>query len=89
MSAWEIAGGIAVLFFSVLISVVCLMQEQKPQSMSSALMGGADMDSYFGKNKGRTKEARLAKLTTILSIILGVVVILLNIVYPIIKKAIG
>lgn len=88
MSGWEIAGGIAILVISVLVNVVCLMQEQKPQSMSSALMGGPDTDSYFGRNKGRTKEARLAKLTTVLSILLGVVLILLNIVYPIIEKAI-
>lgn len=89
MSAWEIAGGIVILVLSVVLNIICLMQEQKPQSMSSALTGGPDMDSYYGKNKGRTKEAILAKFTTFISIVIVVVILLLNIVLPIIEKAIS
>lgn len=86
MSGWEIAGGIILLVLGVIINVVCLMQEQKPQSASSALSGSMDTSSFYSQNKGRTKEARLAKLTRNLSIIMVVVVLLMNIVLPIVEK---
>jgi preprotein translocase subunit SecG len=90
MSTWEIITGIVVLVLSVLINIICLMQEQKPQSASSALAGAsADMDSYYGKNQGRTKEAILAKITRTLAIIFFVVIIAMDIVIPIIEKAIS
>ena len=90
MSTWEIITGFVVLVLSVLVNVICLMQEQKPQSASSALGGAApEMDSYYGKNQGRTKEAILAKITRTLSIILFVVILVMNIVVPIIEKHLG
>ena len=90
MSTWEIITGIVVLVLSVLVNVIWLMQEQKPQSASSALGGaGPEMDSYYGKNQGRTKEAILAKITRTLSIILFVVVLVMNVVIPIIEKHLG
>lgn len=90
MATWEIVTGIIVLALSVFVNVICLMQEQKPQSASSALGGGGpEMDSYYGKNQGRTKEARLAKITRFLAIVLFLVILVMNVVIPIIEKQLG
>lgn len=65
---------IAVLVVHVILSLfiiaVVLMQPAKVQGLSSAITGGAE--TFFGKNKSRTYEGKLSKLTTI-SMILFVV----------------
>ena len=70
MSGIQIALGIALIIVSVIIIVVVLMQESKAE-LSGAISGGTS-ESFFGKNKGRTKEAKLGKLTVIFGIVFGV-----------------
>lgn len=53
----------AVILVSIAIVVLVLLQESKSQGLSGAIAGGAD--SFFGKNKGRTIEAKLVKLTKV------------------------
>ena len=56
----------AVLIVSALIIIVTVMlQQSKQQGLSGAIAGGAD--TFFDKNKGRTKDALLAKLTKIVA----------------------
>jgi len=82
MPIYEIICGALVLLFSLLIVILCLMQDTKSQqSMTSALGGGVN-DSFYGKNEGRTREAMLAKLTRTLGILLFVVIIGMSIVGP-------
>jgi preprotein translocase subunit SecG len=58
----------AVLIISALIIIVTVMlQQSKQQGLSGAIAGGAD--TFFEKNKGRTKEALLAKITKIIAIV--------------------
>jgi len=65
---------IAVLVVHVILSLfiiaVVLMQPSKVQGLSSAIAGGAE--TFFGKNKARTYEGKLSRLTTI-SMILFVI----------------
>lgn len=65
---------IAVLVVHVILSIfiiaVVLMQPSKVQGLSSAIAGGAE--TFFGKNKARTYEGKLSRLTTI-SMILFVI----------------
>lgn len=65
---------IAVLVVHVILSLfiiaVVLAQPAKVQGLSSAIAGGAE--TFFGKNKSRTYEGKLSKLTTI-SMILFVI----------------
>jgi preprotein translocase subunit SecG len=65
---------IAVLVVHVILSLfiiaVVLMQPAKVQGLSSAIAGGAE--TFFGKNKSRTYEGKLSRLTTI-SMILFVI----------------
>ena len=41
-----------------------LFQSSKSQGLSGSIAGGAE--TFFGKNKGRTMEAKLEKITKIL-----------------------
>ncbi len=85
MTALEIVIGAAILLVSLIITIICLMQEQKPQNATSAL-SGASNDSFYDKNRGRTKEARLKKFTTILAVLFFVLVLFMDIVMPLITK---
>lgn len=57
-----IISGIYVVLCAALITVV-LFQESKQQGLSGAIAGTAE--TFFGKNKGRTIDAKLKKLTAI------------------------
>ena len=47
--------GAILVFASVIIIVTVMLQQSKQQGLSGAIAGGAD--TFFEKNKGRTKEA--------------------------------
>lgn len=85
MGTLEIIIGAAILLVSLIITIICLMQEQKPQNATSAL-SGASNDSFYDKNKGRTKEARLKKITTVLTVLFFVMILFMDIVLPLISK---
>lgn len=67
---------LTVIYILVCIAliVVVVMQESKTEGLSGALTGAAS--SYWGKNKGRSTEGMLVKLT----IGLGVAFIVLSVV---------
>ena len=63
-----------VTLFTVLHIVVCiilvlviLLQSSKVDGLSGIVQGGAE--TFFGKNKGRSYEGKLAKATTIFMIL--------------------
>ena len=59
----------------VFLSVVILLQEGKSSGLGS-ISGMAE--SYWGKNKGRSMEGALVKLTTILGVAFIVLSLVLN-----------
>jgi len=63
------------IIICVALVVLVLMQEGKSQGLA-ALNGGSD--SYWGKNKGRSMEGRLAKITTVVCTLFVVVALILN-----------
>ena len=65
MSVWEYVLAIVLSLISVFLIIVVLMQQSKQQGLSGAIAGGSD--TFFGKNKGRTNEAKLEKITKVLS----------------------
>lgn len=67
MSPYEIVIGILLIVASVLIVLIVLAQQSRQAGLSGAIAGGAD--TFFGKNKGRTNEAKLVKFTKILGVI--------------------
>lgn len=54
------------VIISVALIVVVLLQQSKQQNISGAIMGG-NSDTFFGKNKGRTVDAILKKITSVLA----------------------
>ena len=59
------------------LTVAVLMQEGKSQGLG-AIAGAAE--SYWGKNKGRSMEGGLVKLTTIMGVAFFVIALILNII---------
>ena len=63
----ELALTIAHLVFSVILIIVVLLQKSKQAGLSGAVAGGNE--TFFGKNKGRTVDAMLKKLTGVFAIL--------------------
>lgn len=60
---WLLGG--LLIAASLFLIIVVLLQESKSAGLSGAISGGAD--TFFGKNKGRTMEAKLIKMTKIVA----------------------
>ena len=73
MKGLELALGIILLLVSILIIVLVLLQESKETGLSGAIAGGSD--TYFSRNKKRSKDARYAKITKILTVVFFVLAI--------------
>ena len=63
------------IIISLTITVVILMQEGKSAGLG-AISGAAD--TYWGKNKGRSMEGMLVKITRICVILFLVLAVVLN-----------
>lgn len=68
---------VLIVFFivSIALTVIVLMQEGK-QAGLGAIAGAAE--TYWGKNKGRSMEGLLEKLTRIIAVLFIVLSIVLN-----------
>lgn len=63
--------GAILILSSIVIVVTVMLQQSQQQGLSGAIAGGSD--SFFDKNKGRTLESKLAKITKIVAIVFLVV----------------
>ena len=75
MSALRIVFTILFIIDCLVLTVVVLMQEGKSQGLG-AIAGAAE--TYWGKNKGRSMEGFLVKLTRALAILFMLLAVLLN-----------
>ncbi len=75
METVRIIVTVVFIIVSIALAAIVLMQEGKNSGLS-ALSGVAD--TYWSKNKGRSMEGMLIRITTILGIIFVVMAILLN-----------
>ncbi len=75
MSVIRLIMTIAIIAVSIVMTVVILMQEGRSQGLG-AISGAAE--TYWGKNKGRSMEGMLVKLTRILAIAFVLLALLLN-----------
>lgn len=75
MGAFRIVLTIVFILICVALVVLVLMQEGKSAGLGS-ISGAAE--TYWGKNKGRSMEGRLVKLTKILAVLFMVIAIILN-----------
>ncbi len=68
MGALEIILGVVLILLSVATIIIVLMQKSREGGLSGAITGGGS-DTFFGKHKGRTREAMLAKVTKYIAIV--------------------
>ena len=76
MQALRIALTVIFIILSVALAAIILMQEGKSAGLG-AISGAAE--SYWGKNKGRSMEGALVKITKYLAIAFIVLAAILNI----------
>ena len=77
MTALQIVFGIILVLLALVIIFLVLVQESNQQGLSGAISGGSS-ESFFGKNKGRTDEAKKAFITKNLAVVFMVLAIVLN-----------
>lgn len=65
------------IILCVIIIGLVMMQEAKDNGLGS-LAGGSSADTYWGKNKGRSKEAMLVLATTIAVVIFLALALLIS-----------
>ena len=75
MSVFRWILTIIMIIVSIALTALVLMQEGKTQGLG-AIAGAAE--TYWGKNKGRSMEGRLVKITAVLVVAFFVLAILLN-----------
>lgn len=84
--ALELTLGIILMVLAAVVSVLVLLQSGKEKSLSGTIAGAGE--SFFSKNKGKTKEKTLSIITTILSIIFVILAIVFVIVIAIEPEAV-
>ncbi len=76
MAALRIILTVLLLIDSIILAVIVLMQEGKAEGLG-AIAGIAD--TYWGKNKGRSIEGKLVKITAVCMTLFIILSIILNI----------
>ncbi len=67
---------IVFLIISVILAILVMMQEGKGGGFVNSV--GANTESYWGKNKGKTREGVLRKVTAVLGAAFMILALLLS-----------
>lgn len=78
MSTLTIIFTILQVISGLAVMVIVLMQSGKSAGLSGAISGGAD--TFFGKGKAKTLDAKLAKLTKWFALAFVVLTLVLNLI---------
>ena len=73
MGVFEWVMGGALVVMAIFLLVVVLMQSGKDTRLSGTISGSSD--TYYGQNKGKSRDRVLSILTTIVAIIFVVLVV--------------
>ena len=81
----EIAKNILTVVYSILcvVLIIIVLSQTKEDSGASATVMGASANNFYEKNKGRTREGKIKKLTIALTILYFVLTIAIGILYNI------
>ncbi len=77
LASLKIIVEVAMIAVCVILNIIILMQEGKSNGLGS--LAGSSADSYWSKNKGRSMEGRLVKVTRILVAVFLIIAVVLNI----------
>ena len=64
------------IIVSIVLTIVIMMQEGEDAGLGS--LSGQSLETYWSKNKGRSKEGVVVKVTTVLVIAFFVLAVLLD-----------
>ena len=78
MTALKIVVMVIYAVVCIALTVIVLMQEGKQAGLTGSISGAAD--TYWGKNKGRSMEGTLEKITKFLAIGFIILSLVLNII---------
>ena len=78
MNVWEIIIGIVMIIVSLAIIAVVLLQQGHRAGINGAVSGGAD--TFLSKNKARTADALLARLTKWKAIAFFILALVANVI---------
>ncbi|CDZ23830.1 putative membrane protein [[Clostridium] cellulosi] len=78
MTAFQIVVSIILFIFSVVLVIIVLSQQGKDPYLGNAIAGGA-AESFLGKNKARTIDSMLTKITRVIAVIFIALTVILNI----------
>ncbi len=78
MVALEWIMGISLIVMAVFLLIAVLMQSGKDKRLSGSIAGGSD--TYYGQNKGKSRDKIVARLTLIVAIVFSVLVIAMYII---------
>ncbi|MBQ2809831.1 MAG: preprotein translocase subunit SecG [Clostridia bacterium] len=76
----DIILGIILLVAAVFLVVAVLLQSGKSKGVGT--ISGGSSETYFGKNKGKSLDKKLATLTTIVAIVFVVIVLVVYVSQP-------
>ena len=80
----ELIFGISLMVLATVVAVLVLMQTGKEKSLSGTIAGAGE--SFYSKNKGKSKGKTLSIITTILSIVFVILaiafVVVIGVVHP-------
>lgn len=79
ISAVEWVLGILLLSMAAFLVVAVLLQSGKDKKLSGTITGGSG-DTYFGKNKGKSFDRILSRLTIIISTVFCVLVVAMYVI---------
>lgn len=77
MTIFQIIISILLFISAVGLIIIVLSQQGKDPYLGNAVAGGA-AESFFGKNKARTIDALLTKITRVIAVLFVVLTIFLN-----------
>ena len=80
----ELIFGISLMVLATVVAVLVLMQTGKEKSLSGTIAGAGE--SFYSKNKGKSKSKTLSIITTILSVVFVILaiafVVVVGVVHP-------
>lgn len=77
MAAWRVVAIVALVLICIALTIIILFQEGKSAGLGS--LAGQNTDSYWSKNKARSKEGRMVLITSLMVAAFFIICVLLNI----------
>ena len=75
MAVFQYVMGGILIAMAIFLVVAVLMQSGKDKRLSGSIAGGAD--TYYGQNKGKSRDKLIARLTTVVAILFTICVVVM------------